>query len=251
MTDLAQSLTAPGHLSVNEDQTWRVGAVASGKIAELTVRVGDSVRSGQVLGHIHSHDVHEARATYQQATTELARARAAEAYAKRLRDRAQRLFDLKAGSRQEIEKAEEEVRNAQAAIEKAQSEIDKERAHLTDILQVPVEDKPDISHVAEDGIPIFAPASGVVLQRKATTGSVVNAGDEILSLSDTRSLWMIAAANEADLAKLRPGTRCPHRSPRVSRTGNSAAASSSSVSSSIPTRAPFRSAFSCPIRKVS
>src|SRR5258708_7687685 len=45
----------------------------------------------------------------------------------------------------------------------------------------------------------------MVLERKVTVGSVVNAGDELCSLSDTRSLWMIAAANEADLAKLGPG----------------------------------------------
>ena len=106
--DVAQSLTAPGQLTVNEDQTWRVGAVASGKIDDLTARVGDSVRAGQVLGRIHSHDVHEARAAYQQASTELERARAAEAYSRQLRDRAQRLFELKAGSRQDVETAEAE-----------------------------------------------------------------------------------------------------------------------------------------------
>jgi cobalt-zinc-cadmium efflux system membrane fusion protein len=202
--EIAESVTALGQLTVNEDQTWRVGAVASGKVGDLTARVGDFVRDGQVIGRIHSHDVHDARAAYQQASTELERARAAEAYSRRLRDRAQRLFELRAGSRQEVETAEAELRNAQAAIAKAQSEITKERAHLTDILRVPVDDRPGFQD-AEDGVPIFAPASGIVLQRKVTVGSVVNTGDELLSVSDTRSLWMIAAANEVDLAKLRPG----------------------------------------------
>jgi cobalt-zinc-cadmium efflux system membrane fusion protein len=200
--DVAQSLTAPGQLARNEDQTWHVGAIAGGKIDMLTARVGDSIYAGQVLGRIHSHDVHDVRAAYQQASTELERARSAEAYARRLRDRAQRLFELKAGSRQDVEAAEAEVRNAQAAIDKAQSEITKERAHLTEILHISIDDRPGKD---DDGIPIFAPASGVVLERKASVGSVVNAGDELLSLSDTRSLWMIAAANEVDLGKLRPG----------------------------------------------
>jgi membrane fusion protein, heavy metal efflux system len=203
--DVAQNLAAPGHLALNDDRTWRVGAVVSGKIDELTARVGDSVRAAQVLGRIHSHDVHEVRAGYQQASTELERARAAEAYSKELRDRAQRLFELKAGSRQDVESAEAEVRNAQAAIEKARSEVTKERAHLTEILHISTRDGPGAFGSAEDGVPIFAPAAGVVFERKATPGSVVNAGDEILSLSDTRSLWMIAAANEVDLGKLRAG----------------------------------------------
>ena len=202
--EIAESVTAPGQLTVSEDQTWRVGAVVGGKVDELTAKVGDFVTAGQIIGRIHSHDVHEARASYQQASTELERARAAEAYSRQRRDRAARLLELKAGSRQDVETAEAEVRNAQAAIDKAQSEIAKERAHLTDILHIPVDDRPGAS-AAEDGVPIFAPASGTVLQRKATVGSVVNAGDELVSLSDTRSLWMIAAANELDLSKLRPG----------------------------------------------
>ena len=200
--EIAESVTAPGQLTVSEDQTWRVGAVVSGKVDDLTARVGDFIRAGQVIGHIHSHDMHEARAAYQQASTELERARAAEAYSRQRRDRAARLLELKAGSRQDVETAESELRNAQAAIDKAQSEIAKERAHLTEILHIPVDDP---GPNADEGVPIFAPASGTVLQRKATIGSVVNAGDELLSLSDTRTLWMIAAANEVDLSKLRPG----------------------------------------------
>jgi len=202
--DVTQDLTAAGKLTVNEDQTWRIGAIASGKIEDLTARVGDSVRAGQVVGRIHSHEVHEIRAAYQQASVELERARSAEAYAKRLRDRAQRLFELKAGSRQDVETAETELRNAQAAIQKAETERAKERVHLTDILHISVDDS-TASHGPEDDVPIFSSAGGVVLERKATIGSVVNAGDELFTLSDTRSLWMIAAANEVDLSKLRPG----------------------------------------------
>ena len=201
--EMAESVTAPGQLTVSEDQTWRVGAVVSGKVESLSVKIGDFVKSGQIIGRIHSHDVHEARAGYQQASTELERARAAETYSRQRRDRAARLLELKAGSRQDVETADSELRNAQAAIDKAQSEIDKEKAHLTDILHVSLDDR--LGSGREDGVPIFAPASGVVQQRKATIGSVVNAGDELLSLSDTRTLWMIAAANEADLSKLRPG----------------------------------------------
>ncbi|MEJ7609060.1 MAG: efflux RND transporter periplasmic adaptor subunit [Bryobacteraceae bacterium] len=112
---------------------------------------------------------------------------------------------MKAGSRQDIETAEAELRNTQAAIAKAQSEVAMEHSHITDILRVEVDDRPGSSQDHDDGVPIFSPASGIVLQRKATPGSVVNTGDEILSMSDTRSLWMIASANELDLARLRPG----------------------------------------------
>jgi membrane fusion protein, heavy metal efflux system len=204
--ELAASLTFPGHLALNEDQTWHVGAIASGRIEAIAARVGDSVTAGQILGLLHSHEVHEARAGYQEAATELQRANAAEAYAQQRRDRVQRLLDLRAGSRQDLETAEADLQNVQAAIQKAQSELDKERAHLQ-IFQVPIEEpagnRPP--HEEEDDIPIPAPASGVVFERKATVGSVVNSGEELFAISDTSSLWMIAAANEADLSHLEIG----------------------------------------------
>jgi multidrug efflux pump subunit AcrA (membrane-fusion protein) len=206
--DAAATLAVPGRLSISEDQTWHVGAIASGRVDEVTVRLGDSVRAGQILGRIHSHDVHEARAGYQQATTELERARFAQVYTKQRRDRAQRLLDLKAGSRQDVETAEAELRNAQAAIDKAQSELEKERAHMA-ILRVPLEEPAGSSaqpggEDMEDDVPVVAPAAGLIWERKATVGSVVNVGDELFAVSDTTSLWMIAAANEVDLSKLHP-----------------------------------------------
>jgi multidrug efflux pump subunit AcrA (membrane-fusion protein) len=203
--DVPVALTVPGRLTFSEDRTWRVGAIATGRVEDLRALLGDSVRADQLLGHIHSHEVHEARAGYEQAMVELDRARSTEAYAKERRDRAQRLFDLKAGSRQDLETAEVELQNAQAAIAKARSELEKERAHLA-IFRIPL-DPPgaERQRAEEDDIPIFAPASGLVVERKATVGSVVNVGEELFAISDTSTLWMIGAANETDLAELHPG----------------------------------------------
>ena len=197
--EIVSTLTIPGRLTFSEDQTWHVGAIANGKIENISARVGDSVKANQVLGRLHSHEVHEARAGYQQAQTELERARSAQGYAKQRRDRAQRLLELRAGSRQDLETAEADLRNAQAAIEKAQSDVEKERAHL-EIFQLPIEGTDE-----EDDIPILAPAAGLVLERKATVGSVVNSGDDLFVITDISSVWMIAAANEEDLSKLHPG----------------------------------------------
>jgi membrane fusion protein, heavy metal efflux system len=203
--DVPVALTVPGRLTFSEDQTWHVGAIATGRIEDLRAGLGDMVRASQILGHIHSHEVHEARAGYQQASTELERSRFTEAYAKQRLDRTQRLFDLRAGSRQDVETAETELRNAQAAVAKAQSELEKEHAHMQ-IFGVPL-DEPAAGgqHGEEDDIPILAPASGVVVERKPTVGSVVNVGEELFAISDTSSLWMIGAANETDLAEIHPG----------------------------------------------
>jgi len=206
--EMASTLTIPGRLTFSEDQTWHVGAIASGRIENISARIGDSVHADQILGRLHSHEVHEARAGFQEAQTELERARSAQGYAKQRRDRAQRLLELRAGSRQDLETAEADLQNAQAAIEKAQSELEKERAHLN-IFRLPIEEPAatggGAQHDEEDDIPILAPAPGLVLERKATVGSVVNSGDELFVITDVSSVWMIAAANEEDLSKMHPG----------------------------------------------
>ena len=206
--EIVSTLTIPGRLTFSEDQTWHIGAIANGRIENISARVGDSVKANQVLGRLHSHEVHEARAGYQQAQTELERARSAQGYAKQRRDRAQRLLELRAGSRQDLETAEADLHNAQAAIEKAQSEVEKERAHM-EIFHLLIDRPPAATdgaqHDEEDDIPILAPATGLVLERKATVGSVVNSGNELFVITDISSVWMIAAANEEDLSKLHPG----------------------------------------------
>jgi RND family efflux transporter, MFP subunit len=213
---VAQAVTAPGKLIANEDRTWHVGAIAPGKIDEVLAKVGDFVRAGEILASIHSHDVHEVRAAYREATVELDRARSAVAYATQRRDRAKRLLELKAGSRQDLESTENGLVDAEAAVAKAIAEVRKERIHLTDVLHVPVEAVSDTEpngHEPADteDIPVYAPASAVVFERKATVGSVVSAGDVLFSLTDTSSLWMIASANETDLSALRPGQRAEIR----------------------------------------
>ena len=75
---VAATLAIPGRLTFNEDQTWHVGAIASGRIENISARVGDTVGANQILGRLHSHEVHEARAGYQQAKIELERARSAQ-----------------------------------------------------------------------------------------------------------------------------------------------------------------------------
>ena len=202
-TDVASTLTVPGHLTVSEDRTWHVGAIASGRIEAISAHVGDSVTAGQILGRIHSHEVHEARAGYKEASVELERAESIELLAKQRRDRAQKLLDLKAGARQDLESAEADLQNAEAAIQKARSEVEKERAHLH-IFQVPFED-PAPDNETVDDIPVSAPSAGLIFDRKVSLGSVVNSGDELFAITDPTSLWMIAAANETDLPLLHEG----------------------------------------------
>lgn len=203
---VSESIAATGELTYNEEQTWTVGALLDGRITNVLVKAGDAVRQGQVLAQLHSHEVHDARAAFKKASADLGRYEAAASQARRMRDRAKRLLALKAASQQEVEVAESDVRSAETAVQNARTELEKERVHITEFLDVPLEDDAHNQPGHEDDfVPIKSPARGVVVEKKATAGTVVSSGDEVFRISNLSSLWMMASVNEADLQYLQVG----------------------------------------------
>ena len=203
---VAEGIRATGHLTVNDHRTWRVGAITEGRLVKVLVNPGDRVAAGQVLARMHSHAVHDGRADYRKALTELARAKSAESYAAQMRDRAKRLYGLKAAALEQVERTEAEVKQAQSAVTQAETEVDRAKTHLVDFLQVAADEPAaESQHHDEDLIPVKAPAAGVLLERKVTAGSVVAAAAEMFVISDVSTLWMQAALPEAAISGVRPG----------------------------------------------
>lgn len=206
---LPQVLRATGRIALNENQTWRVGAVTEGRIVAILVNPGDTVRPGQTLARMHSHDIHESRAQYRKAVAELTRLESVQTQAQRMRDRVRRLYQLKAASLEQTEMAETEFKNAQTAVANGTVEVERTKRHLTEFLQIPA-DVPDHAPEAPheetaDLIPIKSPASGTLLTRNITPGTVVQASGDLFVVSDLSSLWMIAAVPEENLPNLRTG----------------------------------------------
>ena len=161
-----------------------VGAITDGRIVKVLANPGDTVKRGTVLARMHSHDIHESRAAYQKAQMELARARTDEAFASRARDRAKRLYELKAGSLEQAEHAEAELKNAQTMVSSARVEVERTRGHLTEFLGISADTPPHAGPLpaGEDDeaefIPVIAPAAGTVLSRSVTPGTVVTPAND-------------------------------------------------------------------------
>jgi cobalt-zinc-cadmium efflux system membrane fusion protein len=200
---MPEVVRANARITNDEERTWRVGAITDGRVVSVLVAPGDTVKEGQPLARLHSHEIHDSRAQYRNAVSEFQRAKAAVAYAVKARDRARRLLELKAASQQELEHAENDVRNAEAAQTNATNEVARHRAHLEEFLGIPAED--DGHDDEHDLIPVRAPASGTVLVRNVTQGAVVTPAHDMFVISNLQSLWAIAEVNEEHLRKLRPG----------------------------------------------
>lgn len=207
MRGLPQTLRTAARVMQDENSTWRVGALTEGRVAVVLANVGDAVRTDQVIARMHTHDIHESRANYQKALSEVQRATAAEAYVKKVRDRARRLYDLKAGALSEAEHAESEVRNAEAVVANANTEAERARIHLVDFLGVAAVEShgPNEKHDEDDMIPVRAPHDGVVITRNVSVGSVVTPASDLFLISDLSRLWAIADVQEDAMSRLRVG----------------------------------------------
>lgn len=207
---VADDLEAPGQLTWNEDRTWSIGVVSSGKIMSIMARVGDAVSKGQVLARMHSHDVHDTKAQLRQARTEHQRAISQLELAKRNRERMQRLLELKAVAQVQADQADAEVRNAEAAVKRAEADVERETQHLTEVLEVPAEEETPHTHQPGEPdeaelVPIKSSADGTVIERKISAGAVVTLGETAFVVADPESLWLIASFPERALPALRVG----------------------------------------------
>jgi cobalt-zinc-cadmium efflux system membrane fusion protein len=196
-TTLADIAEVPGELAPNEDRTARLGAPARARVLTLHVHMGDRVARGQALVTLASEEAAAAKAAHAKAVADLNSQRVAARYARSALDRADRLLDLKAISRQEVERARVDHEAAESMRVQAEAEV--ERADTT-LAQLGVTGK-------GGEMVVRAPLAGIVLSRDVVPGSVVNAGDSLLMITDTTTLWLEIAATERVAPALRVGSR--------------------------------------------
>jgi membrane fusion protein, heavy metal efflux system len=205
ISDTPPRVTATGTLSVNDDRTWHVSSYMLGSLTEVDAKVGDMVRSGEVLARMHSHEVHDTRAAYQQSVAALDEAQTQESVAKKALTRAQNLFHLQAISSGQVDQASADLARATAMVLSSEASVEREKTHLMEVLHVPLDADPKDERA--ELVPIQSPAGGVVLERLVSAGTVVNPGSPVFTISDLSSLWLIAAVNESDLSKVRVGQK--------------------------------------------
>ena len=197
--EMMAPIEATGRVTLNEDRTIRVGSFIDGKVLKVRAKVGDRVREGQVLAEIHTHDVHEAGANLAQARAGLTQARTRASFARTSLERAERLFQSKALSKQDLDRAQVERDSMEQEVVHAEAELERAKGHL-ELLGL---DPETLNYDAS--VVIRAPGGGVIMQREVTPGSSVNPGDSLFTISDLSQVWVMAEVEEKRLSELRPG----------------------------------------------
>jgi cobalt-zinc-cadmium efflux system membrane fusion protein len=193
----AQQTEAPGLIGVDETRTARLGSLVQGVVLDTSVQVGDRVTVGQVLARLHSPVVHEAWAAYRKAIAERRRLEKELAFAVAAHARAQRLYDEKALSLQEVQRAEAHRVAAEEYLDEGRTEV---RRGEEELEHFGITSGDDPTGEAGEQIPVRSPITGVVLERLVTPGTAVTPGTPMFVVSDLSAVWALLEIDETRLA---------------------------------------------------
>ena len=193
-------LRVPGIVKANEYREVHVTPLVGGVVKEVPVMLGDHVKRGQPLAVIFSSELAEAETQYVSYLAEL------DAEHKKL-ERTENLLKIGAASQQELE----EVAATHAAHE---SHV---RAALEKLKLLGASDRQIAAFKQAEQINpnlvVPAPIAGVVFTRNANLGLVVSTAQELFTIADLSTVWVMASVNEKDFAAVRVGSQASITAP--------------------------------------
>lgn len=199
--------------TVEARRSWMVGPTVAGRVLNVLVDVGDSVRAGQLLAEMDPVDFSQrlaaldaslARAGSAQsaAQAQLLDAKARSALAATTTQRNQDLARQNFISTGALDAVLQSQASANAAVQAAQANLAGAGQDLTRI-------QAERAALAQqrNNVRLFAPADAVVTTRDAEAGSTVVAGQPVLRLMDPSSLWVKLRVDQGRSAGLATGVR--------------------------------------------
>jgi len=189
----ASTLRVPGLVNPDEYREVHVTSLVGGVVRQVPVVLGDHVKRGQPLAVVFSSELAEAETQYLAHLAEL------EADHKKL-VRTQDLVKLGAASQQEEEDVEAMHLGHESYVRAALEKLKLLGASDQQITSLKQAEQIDPNFV------VPAPINGVVLTRGANLGLVVNTAQELFTVADLSTVWIMASINEKDFAFVRVGT---------------------------------------------
>ena len=183
----------PGVVEPNAYRQVVVTPLVAGRVTKVGPALGDRVRRGQTLAEIYSPALAEAQTRYVSAQAML------DAHDRELQ-RTQKLVEIGAASRQELEKIHAEHAAQTAAVQSARSQLE-----LLGVSASALENMaPGHNVSATANVP--APIDGVVTERGANVGLNVDTATKLFTVVDLSTVWIVADLYEKDFSRVRVGS---------------------------------------------
>lgn len=190
-TDVQQAI---GNIDFNQDRTVGVTTAYAGRIARVLVKAGDDVKAGQTLYTVDVPDIAQAASTLIATSGTL---RTANDTLKR----AQALASDNSIPQKEFQQNQSDQQAADAAYRAARKTLQLFGLGEPDIARI------EHDHAIDVEMPVKSPIDGHVTGRSAQVGLLTQpaASPAPVTVSDLRSLWMVASVPESDFSLYRIG----------------------------------------------
>ena len=185
----AERLRLPGVVEPNAYRQVTVTPLVGGRVVSVAAQLGDRVRRGQRVAQVYSPELAEARTKYVAANAML------DAHDRELQ-RTQKLVEIGAASRQELERIHAEHAAQTAEVESA-------RARLRLLGATP--DDPAANEADATTVTVVAPIDGVVTERVANPGLNVDSTTKLFTVLNLSNVWVVGDVYEKDLSRIREG----------------------------------------------
>ena len=183
---LPTELMANGTVTPDVTRTIHVTSLGGGRVVDLKVKLGDSVKKGQTLLVISSFDLAAAMSDYQ-------KARADEVLSRKALDRAQLLYDRGAIAAKDLE-------TAQDAQDKAKVDVSTAEQHVRVLGADPAHPSPLIE--------LHAPVAGTIVEQNVAGFEGVKSLDNtpnLFTIADLSEVWVVCDVFENDLGEVHLG----------------------------------------------
>lgn len=189
----AAAIRLPGVVEPNAYRQVAVTPLVSGRVSRVSAELGDQVRRGQTLAQIFSPELAEAQTRYIAARAEL------EAHDRELQ-RTQKLVEIGAASRQELERIHAQHAAQTAGVQSARSRLE--------LLGMPAAAIDDLAAGKDVGATanVPAPIGGTITERLANIGLNVDPATRLFTVVDLSTVWVLAELYERDFSRVRVGS---------------------------------------------
>src|ERR1700683_3481163 len=183
---LSTELTANGTVTPDLTRTIHVTSLGGGRVVDLKVKLGDSVKKGQTLLMISSPDLSLATSEYQKAVAD-------EVLSRKALERSQMLYDRGAIAAKDLEK-DQDLEN------KAKVDVGTTEQHVRVLGADPAHPSPLID--------VRAPVAGTIVEQNVAGSEGVKSLDNtpnLFTIADLSQVWVVSDVFENDLVDVHLG----------------------------------------------
>ncbi|UFJ40856.1 efflux RND transporter periplasmic adaptor subunit [Brevibacillus humidisoli] len=229
----AETSTFSGRLEANQEVT--VTPKASGRIEQILVKVGESVKAGQIIARLDEEDLklelqkaeealalanaryEEGKSTTRpeslaQMQNSVAEAKAKYEAAQKNFERNQTLYEEGAVSQQVVEEAEMQMISAKTSYENLQQSLEMEQSGPTEsslkVLEIQLTQARTDYTIAQsnyDNAAIAAPIDGVIAELPVSVGESIGTSSAIATITDISTMKVVTSVSESQVGTIAVG----------------------------------------------